>query len=69
MKSKEILGLTTKEIVERIETEKVNLNKLKLNHAISPLENPQRIKEVRRLIAKLKTELRKRELTLSLIHI
>lgn len=63
MKSKEILGLTTKEIVERIETEKVNLNKLKLNHAISPLENPQRIKEVRRLIAKLKTELRKRELT------
>ena len=63
MKSKEIIGLTTKELVERIETEKFNLTKLKINHAVSPLENPQRIKELRRLVAKLKTELRKRELT------
>lgn len=63
MKNKEIIGLTTKEIVERIETEKINLNKLKMNHAVSPLENPQRLKEVRRVIARLKTELRKRELT------
>jgi large subunit ribosomal protein L29 len=63
MKNKEIIGLTTKEVVERIETEKVNLNKLRMNHAVSPLENPQRLKEVRRLIARLKTELRKRELT------
>ncbi len=63
MKSKEIIGLTTKEIVERIETEKQNLTKLRMNHAVSPLENPQRLKEVRRVIARLKTELRKRELT------
>ncbi len=63
MKSKEIIGLTTKEIVERIDTEKGNLTKLSMNHAVSPLENPQRIKEVRRVIARLKTELRKRELT------
>ncbi len=63
MKNKEILGLTTKEIVERIATEKMNLTKLRMNHAVSPLENPQRLKEVRRLIARLKTELRKRELT------
>ena len=63
MKNKEIIGLTTKSVVERIETEKVNLNKLRMNHAVSPLENPQRLKEVRRLIARLKTELRKRELT------
>jgi len=63
MKNKEILGLTTKEIVERIDTEKFNLTKLRMNHAVSPLENPQRLKEVRRLIARLKTELRKRELT------
>ncbi|MBN2778023.1 MAG: 50S ribosomal protein L29 [Bacteroidales bacterium] len=63
MKNIEITGLTTKEVVERIETEKVNLNKLRMNHAVSPLENPQRLKEVRRLIARLKTELRKRELT------
>ncbi|MDR2010034.1 MAG: 50S ribosomal protein L29 [Bacteroidales bacterium] len=63
MKNKEITGLTTKEIAERIETEKFNLTKLRMNHAISPLENPQRIKDLRRLIARLKTELRKRELT------
>jgi len=39
------------------------LTKLKINHAVSPLENPQRIKDLRRLVARLKTELRKRELT------
>lgn len=63
MKNKEIIGLTTKELVEKIDAEKFNLTKLRMNHAVSPLENPQRIKEVRRLIARLKTELRKRELT------
>ncbi len=63
MKNKEIVGLTTKEIAERIDTEQFNLTKLRMNHAVSPLENPQRIKELRRLIAKLKTEFRKRELT------
>jgi len=63
MKNKEIIGLTTKEIAERIDTEQYNLTKLKMNHSVSPLENPQRIKELRRLVAKLKTELRKRELT------
>lgn len=63
MKNKEIVGLTTKEIAERIDTEKFNLTKLRMNHAISPLENPQRIKDLRRVIARLKTELRKRELT------
>lgn len=61
MKNSEIIGLTNKEIVEKIETEKYNLTKLKLNHAISPIENPQRIRELRRIIAKLKTELCKRE--------
>ena len=62
MENKKILGLTTKEIVEKIDSEKHNLTKLRMNHAVSPLENPQRLKEVRRVIARLKTELRKREL-------
>lgn len=62
MKNNEIIGLTTKEIAERLNSEKHNLIRLKINHAVSPLENPQRIKEVRRLVARLKTELRKREL-------
>jgi len=63
MKNNEIIGLTTKEIVERIDMEKFNLTKLRINHAISPLENNQRLKDLRRDIARLKTELRKRELT------
>ncbi len=63
MENKEIVGLTTKEIVEKIAAEKFNLNKMRLNHAVSPLENPQRLKELRRTIARLNTELRKRELT------
>ena len=62
MKNSEIIELTTKEIVERIDTEKNLLTKMKLNHAISPLDNPNTIKEARRNIARLKTELHKRNL-------
>ena len=62
MKQKVINELTTPEIKERLETEKENLVKMRLNHAISPLENPQLIKQQRRTIARLHTELRRREL-------
>ena len=62
MKSSEIRELTTKELEERIETENTLLIRLKLNHAVSPLDNPLKIKQSRKNIAKLKTELRKREL-------
>jgi large subunit ribosomal protein L29 len=62
MKTKEIRELTDKELVERIENETSYLQKLKLNHAISPLDNPNKIMEARRNIARLKTELRQREL-------
>lgn len=62
MKQKVINELTTPEVKERLDVEKDNLVKMKLNHAISPLENPQLIKEQRRTIARLYTELRKREL-------
>ena len=62
MKSSEIRELTTKELIERIDTENTHLTRLKLNHAVSPLDNPLKIKEARKNIARLKTELRKREL-------
>ncbi|MCK5169151.1 MAG: 50S ribosomal protein L29 [Bacteroidales bacterium] len=62
MKSSEIRELTTKELVERIDTEKTHLIRLKLNHAVSPLDNPLKITETRKNVARLKTELRKREL-------
>ena len=63
MKTSEIKDLTTEEIREKIETEKAALTKMKMNHAVSPLENPMLIRLTRRNIARLMTELRKRELT------
>jgi len=62
MKTREIKELNNKEIQERLETEKGRLDNLKLNHAISPLDNPLQIKEVRRTVARLATELRQREI-------
>lgn len=62
MKQTVINELTTPEVKERLAVEQENLVKMRLNHAISPLENPQSIRAQRRTIARLKTELRKREL-------
>ncbi|MBQ7191925.1 MAG: 50S ribosomal protein L29 [Paludibacteraceae bacterium] len=62
MKTAEIKELTTAEIQERLATEKDNLTRMKLNHSISPLENPLQIKVTRRTIARLATELRAREI-------
>lgn len=62
MKSAEIKEMTTNDLVERVETEVRNYNQLILNHSISPLDNPAKIKQLRRDIARMKTELRQREL-------
>ena len=62
MKNSEIRELTTKEIFERLDVEQTNLLNLKMNHKVSDLENPHQITESKRLIARLKTELRQREL-------
>ena len=62
MKIREIKELNNKEIQERMDAEVSRLERLKLNHAISPLDNPLQIKEVRRTIARFATELRQREI-------
>ena len=62
MKVEEIKKLDAKELAEKLENTKNSLNQLKLNHKISPLENPSQIKVARRDIARMKTELRQREL-------
>jgi len=62
MKYSEIRELSTKELFERLDTEKTNLTSLKMNHKVSDLENPHQITETKRLVARLKTEIRKREL-------
>ena len=58
----ELKGLETKELVEKLENAQAALDTMKLNHNISPLENPSQIKAARRDIARMKTELRSREL-------
>ena len=62
MKMNEIKGLETKELAEKLETEVANYNQMKLNHTVTPMENPSQIKAARRDIARMKTELRQREL-------
>ena len=62
MKSNVIKELSTQELQERLAVDKMQLNKMKINHAVTPLENPNKIKEARRDIARMITELRKREL-------
>jgi len=62
MKNSEIREMTDKELKERVEEEKLRLVKMRLNHAISPLENPNEIPLLRKDIARLKTEIRKRQI-------
>ena len=59
MKNSEIIEMTTAELKERVETEKAALNKLTMNHTITPME----IRAARKTIARMMTEIRKRELT------
>jgi large subunit ribosomal protein L29 len=61
MKTSEIKELTSKEILERLQTEQETLVRLRLNHSVSPLDNPMKIRESRRNIARMKTILRSRE--------
>lgn len=62
MKIKEVRELETKDLVERLEAEIAKYDQMRLNHAITPLENPSQIKAARRDIARMKTELHQREL-------
>ncbi|MCX6187507.1 MAG: 50S ribosomal protein L29 [Bacteroidetes bacterium] len=62
MTNAEILELSDKELTGRIKEERLGLTKTKLGHAVSPLDNPKQIKDNRRLIARLLTEKRRREL-------
>ncbi len=62
MKQEEIRELSTADLKERLDEEMMRYTKTKLHHAVSPIENVQKIKENRKTIARLKTELRKREL-------
>lgn len=56
MENAVIRELSTEELEERLAEERLKLAKMKMNHAVSPIENPQELKHARRLIARLMTE-------------
>jgi large subunit ribosomal protein L29 len=63
MKAKDVRGLSTEEVVERIREEEEQLRHLTFQHAIAQLENPMILRDKRRFVARLKTILHERENT------
>ena len=59
---KSIQALNVEDLTARIKEDEVRLKKLEFAHAISPLESPMTIRNLRREIARLKTELKKKQL-------
>jgi large subunit ribosomal protein L29 len=59
---KSIQGLSVEDLQARIKEDELRLKKLEFAHAISPLENPMSIRNLRRELARLKTELKKKQL-------
>jgi large subunit ribosomal protein L29 len=59
---KSIHGMNEQDLKAKINEDELRLKKLQFAHAISPLENPMTIRNLRRDIARLKTELKKKEL-------
>ena len=66
MKNKEfnikLNGLTVEELREMLANTQSNLNKIKMNHRTAELENPLEIRSVRRNVARIRTEIKMREL-------
>jgi large subunit ribosomal protein L29 len=60
---KSIQGLNEQDLQARINEDEQRLKKLEFAHAISPLENPMSVRSLRREIARLKTELKKKQLS------
>jgi large subunit ribosomal protein L29 len=60
---KSIQGLSAEDLTARIKEDEMRLRKLEFAHALSPLENPMSIRNLRRDVARLKSELRKKQLS------
>lgn len=63
MKNSEIKSLNLEELKAKLIAEKENYGKLKFAHSITPIENPMKIKEARRFVARLATEVRAKEIS------
>ncbi len=62
MKQTEIIELSTADLREKLELQEQQLTKMRINHAVSQLENPMKLRMHRKIIARIKTELRRREI-------
>ncbi|MDR2026903.1 MAG: 50S ribosomal protein L29 [Prevotellaceae bacterium] len=62
MKKAEIKELNTKDLKDRVQSEKAEYLKMKMDHVISPAVNTSNLRQVRRGIARMLTELRQREI-------
>lgn len=60
MKQEEITQLSLNDLKDRLDTTTEKIGKIMLTHKVSPLENPMQIKSLRKTIARLSTELTKR---------
>ena len=62
MKNSEIRALSDAELKQKLASEKEALHKLKFAHEVTPIENPMKIKQTKKLVARLQTALRAKEL-------
>ncbi len=62
MKQSEVKELSTAELEGKLVENRASLAELKMSHAMSPLENPIQLRTIRRTVARIATELTKREL-------
>jgi len=61
-KGLELKDLTVQELQDKLQDERSGLTKLRFNHTVSPVENPMQLRSKRKDVARILTELRKREL-------
>jgi large subunit ribosomal protein L29 len=62
MKQTEVSKLSNEELSEKLGESKKSYSELKMTHAISPLENPIQLRALRRTVARIATEITKREI-------
>ena len=62
MKAQVLTDMPLNELTDLLNTERERLVKMKMSHAVSPLENPMQIKFARKTVARIMTELSRREI-------
>ena len=61
-KKQELKDLTALELKDKLQTEQESLGKLRFNHAVSPVESPAQLRSTRKGVARILTEMRRREI-------